>query len=275
MNDPLDSLQVRVEGRAQRPALVYLPGIHGDWTMITSFRARMRPQVRLVEFSYPRTLTWTLDDYAGAVLAALAARSVDAGWLLGESFGSQVLWRMLEQCGAPAQNPAQAREPGRAGFRPQGVILAGGFVRYPWMGLARLAAHAGRRTPAWGWRLGLRAYALYARCRHRHAPETLADVREFIRRRLEPADRLAIRHRLRLMLENDPRPVARRTRLPVYTLVGALDPVVPALPVRHWLQRHCPGYRGCRTVLPADHNVLGTAPQRSAEQILRWLGIGT
>jgi hypothetical protein len=139
MNPPLDNLQVRIHGDPDQPTLIYLPGIHGDWTLITSFRLRMQGRVRFVEFSYPRTLTWTLADYATAVLGALKSNGISEGWLLGESFSSQV------------------------------------------------------------------------------------------------------------------------------------DPIVPALPVRWWLQRHCPGYRGAKLILRADHNVLGTAPRRAADQIRRWL----
>jgi len=31
-------LQMRVHGDAGLPALIYLPGTHGDWTLITGFR---------------------------------------------------------------------------------------------------------------------------------------------------------------------------------------------------------------------------------------------
>ena len=90
-----ESLQIRIHGEAGLPALIYLPGIHGDWTLVSSFRERMKPHVRFVEFTYPRTLEWSLDDYATAVLEQLAANEIHEGILLGESFGSQVAWAML------------------------------------------------------------------------------------------------------------------------------------------------------------------------------------
>ena len=64
---------------------------------------------------------------------------------------------------------------------------------------------------------------------------------------------------------------ARRTRLPVFYLAGLVDPLVPWPFVRLWLRRHCPGYRGGKTIWGADHNVLGTAPRPAAEQIVQWI----
>src|SRR6185295_6450097 len=93
----------------------------------------------------------------------------------------------------------------------------------------------------------LYVYAKYARFRHRHAPETMVSIQEFVARRTD-LDRCAAAHRLQLIVENDLRPVARRTKLPVHYLAGLVDPIVPWLYVRWWLQRSCPGYRGGRTI---------------------------
>src|SRR2546422_9821742 len=90
-----DELKMRVHGDASLPTLVYLPGLHGDWTLVSSFRAAVAGRVRFVEFTYPRTLTWSLADYAAAVEVALRNHGVQQGWLLGESFSSQVAWQML------------------------------------------------------------------------------------------------------------------------------------------------------------------------------------
>ncbi|MBI5387624.1 MAG: alpha/beta hydrolase [Verrucomicrobia bacterium] len=252
-----ESLQLRLHGDASLPTLIYLPGLHGDWTLVSSFRAAVAGRVRFVEFTYPRTTTWSLDDYADATRVALLERGVTRGWLLGESFGSQIVWPLLARSG---------RE-----FQAEGVILAGGFVRYPVEAMVRFAQFMSTRWPRWFFRSALFVYGRYARLRHRRAPETLASIGEFTTRRLEPLDRLAIRHRLGLIAENDPRPIARQTRLPVFALVGLVDPIVPAIPVRRWLQKNCPGYRTSRLIWRADHNVLGTAPNAAAEQLLQWI----
>ena len=249
-----EELQMRVHGRADQPTLIYLPGLHGDWTLITAFRRALNGRVRFAEVTYPRTLTWSLDDYAAAVEHALEANGIRRGWLLGESFSSQVVWPLIQ----------------RGKFAVQGVILAGGFVRHP----IRLGVRAAQRV-AGGVSLTLLTrilfgYAKVARFRYRHAPETLGSIQEFIDRRTE-LDRQAATHRLRLIAENDPCAIARGTQLPIYALTGLLDPIVPWFLVRRWLRKHCPALREYKIVWRADHNVLGTAPDAAAEQILEWM----
>src|SRR5580765_4587847 len=110
-----EELQIRTYGEASKPTLIYLPGLHGDWTLITSFRHALGNRARFAEITYPRSLTWSLDDYAEGIETALAEKGITGGWLLGESFGSQVVWPILA----------------RKKFQTDGVILAGGFVRHP------------------------------------------------------------------------------------------------------------------------------------------------
>src|SRR6267143_1711496 len=112
-----DNLKMRVHGDASLPTLVYLPGLHGDWTLVTSFRLAIASRVRFVEFTYPRTMTWSLDDYAAAVEAELLTNGIQRGWLLGESFSSQVAWALIGKT-VDVENR----------FHPEGLILANGFV---------------------------------------------------------------------------------------------------------------------------------------------------
>ena len=160
-------------------------------------------------------MTWSLDDYAAAVESELAERGITHGWLLGESFSSQVVWAIA------ARNT----------FRIDGIILAGGFVRHPLRWGVRLAERIAGGIPLALMTRILFSYAKVARFRYRHAPETLANISEFIARRTEP-DRQAATHRLRLIAQNDPRDIARQARVPVYALAGLADPIVPWLPVR-------------------------------------------
>jgi len=252
-------IQSRVHGDILLPALVYLPGLHGDWTLVSSFRAAVSGRVRFVEFAYPCRADWTLEDYGRSVIEQLLAAGITRGWILAESFGSQVAWNILE------------RADGR--FQPLGLILAGGFVRHPVRIGVRCFHALHRLMPWWCFRTLLSIYARYARLRHRRAPETLASIAEFLERRTR-ADREAIACRYPLIAQADFRAVARRTTLPVYALSGFFDPIVPWPLVHPWLRSNCPGLCARRIIFNADHNVLGTAPQKSAEQILRWMGEG-
>jgi pimeloyl-ACP methyl ester carboxylesterase len=249
-----EELQLRVYGEANLPTLIYLPGLHGDWTLISSFRRALGQRVRFVEITYPRTLTWSLDDYAAGVEAALAEKEITRGWLLGESFSSQIVWALMA----------------RKQFQVEGVILAGGFVKHPIRWLVRLAERI-----AGGISLNLLTrimfgYARFARFRYRHSPETLASIHEFIARRTE-LDRQAAKHRLHLIAQSDFCAIAQNTNVPVYAITGLVDPIVPWFFVRHWLRRNCPALREYKIIFRADHNVLSTAADEAAEQIVKWM----
>jgi pimeloyl-ACP methyl ester carboxylesterase len=249
-----DQIQIRIFGSAEKPLLIYLPGLHGDWTLIGSFRRAVADRVRFVEVIYPRTVTWSLNAYAEAIERALQDKGICGGWILAESFGSQIGWQLAA----------------RNRFQLLGLVLAGGFVRHPARWSVWLATRLISRVP-WIVVLGfMRVYALYGRWRYRHAPEVLADMREFFERRTEE-DRQAARHRLKLIWDNDLCAAAKQMRVPVYALTGFLDPVVPWWPVRRWLRNNCQALRGHRLLWQADHTVLATAPKSAAEQILSWI----
>jgi pimeloyl-ACP methyl ester carboxylesterase len=254
LEEDVRHLRVRSHHDDRQPTLIYLPGLHGDWTLIGGFRKALRGRVRFVEITYPRTLSWSLDDYAREIEQALARMGIEVGWLLGESYGSQVLWALVR----------------RKVFKAQGVVLAGGFVRHPIQWGVRLAERA-----AAGVSLGFIArflffYARVARFRFRHSPDLVADIHEFIRRRTE-LDRQAAKHRLHLIASTDFTPVAAAPGLPVYSVTGLFDPIVPWPWTRHWLKKYCPALKEYKIVPTADHNVLGTAPGKSADIIVDWI----
>ena len=273
-----EKLQMRIHGEASLPTLIYLPGLHGDWTLVGGFFQALNGRVRFVEITYPRTLVWSLDDYAAAIETALSQNGITSGWLLGESFGSQPLWALVGRASSRAvgDTPNRNRESGSSGdsphqaFQIEGVILAGGFVKHPMRWTVRLAERmTGRMSNAlFIWIIF--SYAKIARFRYRHSPGTLARIDEFVVRRTD-LDRRAAQHRLHLIAGFDPRPIARKTKLPVFGLSGILDPIVPWPVVRRWLKRNCPALRDFKIIKCADHNVLGTAPKRAARQVLEWM----
>ena len=249
-----EHLQLRIYGDQRHPTLVYLPGLHGDWTLIGSFRRAVAGRVRFVEITYPRTLTWSLEDYAAEIETALVAQGVLGGWLLAESFGSQIAWPLAA----------------RGEFTTQGIILAGGFGAHPFKWGVRLAERmAGHISPALLTPLN-RMYAWVSQVRYRCAPEVLSTMDEFISRRTD-LDRQAAQHRLELIFGNNPCELARGTRAPVYAMTGLFDPIVPWWPVGKWLRRHCPSLREQKLVWHADHTVLVTGANAAAEQVLRWV----
>ncbi|MGP8019555.1 MAG: alpha/beta fold hydrolase, partial [Limisphaerales bacterium] len=163
-----EEIQLRTHGNVSRPTLIYLPGLHGDWTLISGFRNAIGDKARFIEITYPRTLTWSLDDYAAAVEIVLAKNGITGGWLLGESFSSQVVWAMVA----------------RGTFPARGVILAGGFVKYPnpalWF-MKKISDRISTALLVWI----IFGYAKVARFWYRRSPQTLATIGEFIIRRTE------------------------------------------------------------------------------------------
>lgn len=235
------------------PALIYLPGLHGDWGLIGAFRRALAGRVRFVEFSYSRG-ECTLAELAEAVDAALAAAGIRSGWLLAQSFGSQVAWSLIER-----------------GFAADGVVLAGGFVKHPWPWGARLFQILLGRTPAGVIKPVYSAYTAVCNALARRKVQEASELMAFAAQRGPEAWKAAA-WRLTLIARADPRPTARRTTAPVHYLGGGIDPLVPWPAVTRWLARECPGYKG-RAVFPlADHNVLGSAPGESAGAVLGWLG---
>ncbi len=257
-----ENLQLRVHGDSGLPTLVHLPGLHGDWTLLGPFRAALGGRARFVESTYPRRLDWDLDDYAAAMESALLEHGVSSGWILGESFSSLVAWQFL------ARQLAQGRA---ASFNVAGLILVGGFVRHPWPWAVRFAHATSRGVSLKLLRQLCKLYGRSARRRFCDCPEAVAELDEFVERRVNEPDRRVITQRYRLISQNDPRPIARNSTLLVYQLSGAWDPIVPWWHVRPWLRRHCPGYRASRILWSGGHNVLLSAPQASVNQIMDWV----
>src|SRR5512133_161882 len=257
-----EALQIRIHEAASlrpssaAPTLIYLPGLHGDWTLAASFRKALSGRARFVEITYPRSLSWSLHNYAAEIETALAHQGIATGWLLAESYGSQVGWEIIR----------------RNQFRSQGLILAGGFVRYPLLPGVRAVACVARRFSIPLMKPLLRLYAALFRLRYRSSPEVLAQMTEFLSRRTELDLRAAI-HRLDLIAKNNPSPIAGACHLPVYSLTGSFDPIVPWIPVRRWLAKNCPGLREQKIIWRADHVVLASAPRAAADQVLKWVGV--
>lgn len=237
------------------PTLIYLPGLHGDWGLIGAFRRALGERVRFVELGYPER-PHSLEELAAGVRNALSSQGVTSGWLLMQSFGSQVGWKMLAE-----------------GFAADGAVLAGGFVRHPAPWGARLMRPALDGPWSAAIRAPYRALAWLGGAFSRRDPQSARELAEFAAGRT-PAQWKAAAWRLRIVAESDLRAAARATKAPVWYLGGAVDPLVPWPWVVRWLERECPGYRGRRILPFADHNVLGSAPAESAEQILDWLGRG-
>lgn len=247
----MSGLSIRVHEGAG-PNLIYLPGLHGDWGLIGAFRRALDGRVRFIEFSYSKDEV-TMERLAELVHADLTTHGVTSGWILGQSFGSQVAWALIAR-----------------GFKADGVVLAGGFVKHPWPWGARLFRALMSGVPSSVINPAYAAYTALCNALARRGPEEAEELMAFARNR-GGKDWKATTSRLTLIADGDPRPIARVTSAPVHYLGGMIDPLVPWPLVTRWLRRECPGYRG-ETIFPyADHNVLGSSPRESAARVLAWV----
>ena len=249
-----EQLQIRIQ-EGNGPTLIYLPGTHGDWTLNTAFRREINGRACLVEFTFPRTLEWSLADHAGAVEQKLLENKIERGWVLAESFASQVAWAWV------AQNSKA--------FQIEGIILAGGFVRHPIIPAVHFAKFLTRNMPLFLLKIILWFYTVYARAREGDSIKVRAALREFIQRRTRK-DLFAAAHRLELIAQNDLRSIARNVEISVFYLTGLIDPIVPWPFVQPWLRKNCAGYRDWKIIFTSDHHVLG-AVKKSVRQILQWI----
>ena len=249
-----ESIQIRVHGAPESPTLIYLPGLHGNWCLVGGFRRAIGNRVRFVEITYPSTTRWTLDEHAAAVENELACHGIREGWVLAESFSSQVGWAIVS----------------RNRFPIHGLILAGGFVQHPFRWGARLAQKWCDDISFSILRRILFGYARVSRFRFRRSPETIQEIRDFVDA-LTPSELEAAKHRLHLIAQSDFCSVAKHASVPVYALTGLFDPVVPWLWVRRWLKRNCHNLRQYKVIWHADHNVLGTASKKSADTVWKWM----
>lgn len=248
----MSGVSIRVHDGAG-PTVIYLPGIHGDWGLIGAFRRELGGRVRFVEFAYSKEEIG-LDRLAELVHAELTARGVTSGWLLGQSFGSQVGWALMAR-----------------GFKADGVVLAGGFVRHPWPWGACLFQALLSGVPSAVVNPAYRGYTAVCNALARRGPEEAEELMAFARER-GSAEWRAMSWRLSLIAGSDPRGTARAMTGPVHYLGGMIDPLVPWPLVIRWLKRECPGYSGEVIIRSADHNVLGSSPRESAERVLGWIG---
>ncbi|MGC8742870.1 MAG: alpha/beta fold hydrolase [Verrucomicrobiia bacterium] len=254
-----DDVKIFINDPDKSPTLVYLPGIHGDASLVREFKKYVAGKLRFIEIEYGRNPDWEIQNYADRIEAALKRCGVDECYLLAESFGSQVMWAIMSK---------------PRSFKVKGIILAGGFVRHPFISGVKIAKAVTKILSLRMIELYLRSYIWICKLLFRKEHRDKQVLNEFKRNRIDDADRRAIIKRYELIIKNDHRTVAKTVQAPVYFLAGRWDYIiVPRGPVLRWLRKNSPSFCDYKIIDGADHPVLANAPESSAKQILQWLGI--
>jgi len=254
----MDNVKITINDIGLTPILIYLPGIHGDASLGKEFRKFIAGKICFVEIEYPPNENWELDDYANSIISALNLIGIKECWLLAESFGSQVSFAIASK---------------NCDIKFNGIILAGGFVRHPFIIGVRIVKWITKLMPMCLVKLWLKVYVAVCKIFFKRERKDKKIIKDFARNRIDDADRRAIVKRYELIIKNDLRPIAKETKIPIYFLAGRWDVIVPWRPVLNWLKKNCPAFKDYKILNGADHPVIANAPETSAKQILDWLGV--
>ena len=157
-----EQLQLRVYGEASQPTLIYLPGLHGDWTLIAQFPARDWQSCAVCGNYLPthahlgRWATtppmWNAPSRkkaspADGCSANLSARKLCGRWWRADDLKSKASFSRADLCGIPcAQEFVLQEKHGR------GNLPVSADTHHVW------------------------SAAKIARFRYRHSPETMANI---------------------------------------------------------------------------------------------------
>jgi pimeloyl-ACP methyl ester carboxylesterase len=259
---PLRSLETATElvhqisGPEDAPAVIYLPGVQGDWTANEAARTHLSRETRLIEVAYPRTSTWSLADFSNALQRLLDRLGLTSVHVAGESFGSLVAWETA--FGHPQ--------------RIKSLLLVGGFAQPPAYRVATSAKWALRGMPTIMLEAGIDVYVYYKGRKGEQrlgrslgvAPYTAVRTR---RGKLATANRMAIIER------TDMRERLHRVRQPVRYIGGDSDTVIGVHRELSTLQQQLPAHCEfeCELIQGGPHAIIASHPERTARTLTRWI----
>lgn len=241
-------------GDPHSPPVVYLPGVHGDWTAQSRVRCLLSDSFHFVETAYPWSETWSIDDFARALKELLDRLGIESAHIVGESFGSLVGWQFGIVC------PERIRS----------FTLVGGFCRAPRFAVAAAAAATLRVVPA---KLFESAVDLYVA-----GKSAMGEHREVFELGAYPASRTergqrATARRMEIIQGSDFRGKLQTVRFPVRYVAGARDIVVPVrreiATLNARLSQRCDFQS--ELISGAAHMLIASHPGQTASSISKWV----
>ncbi len=241
-------------GDPNAPPVLYLPGVHGDWTPQVAARPLLSRNYHFVETAYPRIETWSIDDYAHALNDLLDELGIESAHIVGESFGSLVGWEF------GIANPARVRS----------FTLVGGFSRPPRFRIAAAAAAALKTLPTRLLESSIDAYVA--------GKSAFGESRETFDVGAYPASRtargrLATAKRMNIIQASDFSDRLTEVAFPVRYIGGANDIVVPVrreiATLANYLPKHCDFQS--ELVRGAPHAMIASHPEATVDHISRWV----
>ncbi len=252
--DSAKELVHQESGDRNAPPILYLPGVHGDWTPQLAARPLLSRDFRFIETAYPRIETWSIDDFAQALKNLLDDLGIESAHIVGESFGSLVMWQF------GIANPERVRS----------FTLVGGFSRPPRFRVAAAAAAALKSLPT---SLLESAIDLYVAGR-----SALGEDRESFDIGAYPAARTlqgrrATAKRMSIIQASDFTAQLQEIKFPVRYLGATNDIVVPVRREIATLLAHLPPHCDFQSelVAGAPHAMIASHAKQTVEHLSRWV----
>jgi 3-oxoadipate enol-lactonase len=252
--DTATELVHQTGGDPSSPAILFLPGVHGDWTPQTRARSELIQDFHLVETAYPRVKHWAIADFARSLNALLDHLGIESAHIVGESFGSLVGW----QFGVEYPD------------RVKSFTLLGGFSRPPRFRVAAAAATALKRLPTGVLESGIDLYVAGKSVIGEHREKFDTGAYPATR---TPSGRLATANRMSIIQATDFREHLAKIDFPVRYLGGANDIVVPVRREISTLMEHLPPeceFQG-ELIKGAPHPIIASHPEQTAQQLSHWV----
>ena len=249
-------LVYRIRGGEEALPVVYLPGVHGDWTPQAAASQILASAFRLVEISYPKEPLWRLGDYASALVSLLDRLEIESAHVVAESFGSLVGWEFgLEHRS-----------------RVRSMVIVGGFCQPPGPRKVLLAKWGLSVLPTGLFERGVDAYVAMRQHQGKlEQPEMEVDLPYAAVR--TDLGRIATVSRFELICTSDYRHQLNVVVCAVrYIRVesGWRVPVRGELRTLEGILSEEVGCQSCR-IADAPHMIISSHPVETAEQITDWI----
>lgn len=253
---PSGELVYRIRGGEGAVPVVYLPGVHGDWTPQAAASVILAGAFRLVEISYPREPLWRLEDYASALVSLLDRLEIESAHVVAESFGSLVGWEFgLEH-----------------GSRVRSMVIVGGFCQPPGPRKVLLAKWGLSVLPTGLFEQGVDAYVAIRKHQGKlEHPEMEVDLPYATVR--TDLGRIATVSRFEIMCTSDYRHQLHEVLFPVRYIGGDSDLIVPVKREIRTLSELLSEEAGfqSRLIANAPHMIISSHPVETAGQIADWI----
>ena len=250
-----DDLRYRISGEASSPTLLYLPGVHGDWTPQAAAAPILAEHFRLIETAYPKNPAWALSEFVAAVVRLLDRLKIPSTHLAAESFGSLVGQQFA------LEHPE----------RVQSLTIVGGFTRAPDARMIRLTRLGLERLPTRLFEGGVDVYVALRRNRGALHPTPHQVDLPYDAVRTEAGRRATVR-RFEIIGQTDLRPRLHELQLPVRYLGGEHDLIVPTKREIATLEELLPDSAAFESHLIAKgpHMIIASHAEETVKRIVEW-----